>query len=152
MFSFTPIISYCLAVMIIAQVVAPSHPQETLVTGQQLYLEHCASCHVPIPPAVLPTETWKEILENPQQHYGTQVETLVRISQVVIWQYVQAFSRPLRPQEIQPSWVRQSRYFQALHPRVQLPAEVNSQSCLSCHPGAKQLNYEQLTSEWLEAP
>jgi hypothetical protein len=127
-------------------------PQTTLDTGKSLYLENCASCHIPIPPEVLPTETWKEILEKPQQHYGTEVTTLVRISQVVIWQYVSTFSRPLRPQEPQPAYVEQSRYFKALHPRVEFTTTINSQSCLKCHPGAQELNYQKLSPEWDNAP
>jgi len=33
--------------------------------GKEIYLENCSSCHLAIPPAVLPTDTWKTILENP---------------------------------------------------------------------------------------
>jgi len=152
MFNFTPLVGYCLALIIIAQTIAPVPPETNLETGKQLYLENCASCHIPIPPEVLPTETWKEILENPQNHYGTSVENLVRISQVIIWQYMMTFSRPLRPLENQPSYVNQSRYFYALHPRVKLPDLINTKSCLVCHPGAQQLNYQQLSPELEDGP
>lgn len=152
MFNLVPLIGYCLAVIIIAQTVAPVPPSTTLETGKDLYLETCASCHLPIAPEVLPTETWKEIMENPQKHYGTSVPDLVRISQVVIWQYLMTMSRPLNPQEIQPTYIRNSRYFRALHPRVEFTNEINSQNCLACHPGARQLNYQELTPEWYDAP
>ncbi|ELR99832.1 Dihem cytochrome c [Gloeocapsa sp. PCC 73106] len=152
MFNLVPLIGYCLALIIIAQSVAPVPPESTLATGKDLYIQHCSSCHLPIAAEVLPTETWKEILERPQNHYGTSVTDLVRISQVVIWQYLMTLSRPLRPQEVQPTFVRDSRYFKALHPRVEFPDVVNSYGCIACHPGAQQANYQQLTSQWDDAP
>jgi mono/diheme cytochrome c family protein len=33
--------------------------------GQQLYLENCATCHIGLPPQVLPTETWRRLLQDP---------------------------------------------------------------------------------------
>ncbi|RMG10927.1 MAG: diheme cytochrome C, partial [Cyanobacteria bacterium J055] len=29
--------------------------------GEQLYVEHCGSCHVALPPAVMPTTTWRDL-------------------------------------------------------------------------------------------
>ncbi len=38
--------------------------------GQELYLENCASCHIGIPPAVLPTQTWQRVkVETSLQQY-----------------------------------------------------------------------------------
>ncbi len=41
--------------------------------GQQTYLENCATCHIAIPPSILPSQTWKKILENPDSHYGIRL-------------------------------------------------------------------------------
>ncbi|MGL5805822.1 MAG: cytochrome C, partial [Xenococcaceae cyanobacterium] len=38
--------------------------------GQELYLQNCSSCHIPIAAEVLPTDTWRALLSNPQKHYG----------------------------------------------------------------------------------
>jgi hypothetical protein len=120
---------------------------ERFQTGQNLYLETCSGCHVPIPPQVLPTETLQAILENPDNHYGTSVP-LVRITQVVIWDYVRNFSRPLSKEEPQPVYVGQSRYFKALHPQVDLPKPVTHQTCIVCHPQAGAFDYRTLSPEW----
>ena len=29
--------------------------------GQELYLENCSSCHIALPPAVFPSQTWKNL-------------------------------------------------------------------------------------------
>ena len=128
---------------------APASPNYQL--GQKLYLENCSSCHTPIPPEVLPTETWKQILENPQNHYGTQLPTILGPVVLLMWDYLRTFSRPVNPEETVPTLVAQSRYFKALHPRVELPEFVNYKTCITCHPGANQLDYRSLTSEWEDA-
>jgi hypothetical protein len=116
--------------------------------SRELYLENCASCHVPIPAEVLPTETWQQILENPQQHYGESLPRMISINTRLIWNYLRTFSRPLLPNETKPQYVTSSRYFRALHPQVNLPQPVTHQSCILCHPRAQQLNYRALSSEW----
>lgn len=44
--------------------------------GQELYLENCATCHIALPPSVLPVETWRQLLQD-SQHYSTQLTPLV---------------------------------------------------------------------------
>ena len=116
--------------------------------GQELYVQNCSSCHIPIPAEVLPTETWQEILEKPGKHYGTSLPKLSSIDVRLIWSYVRASSRPLLEKELKPEFVTQSRYFKALHPKVDLPKPVTHQSCILCHPGAKELDYLSLSSEF----
>jgi hypothetical protein len=115
--------------------------------GKELYLETCAKCHVPIPPSVLPTETWRDILSKPQNHYGTSLPEVVSITQLTIWEYLRTFSRILNRDEPKPKFVAQSRYFKALHPKVELPKPVTHQSCIVCHPNAQQMDYRTLTED-----
>lgn len=116
--------------------------------SRKLYLENCASCHVPLPAEVLPTETWQQILENPEQHYGESLPRTIGLNTRLIWNYLRTFSRPLLPEEPKPEYVTNSRYFKALHPQVDLPQPVTHQSCILCHPGAQQLDYRTLSPEW----
>ena len=51
--------------------------------GLSLYLENCATCHVALPPQVLPTESWQIILRD-SQHYGVQLPTLIELSLIHI--------------------------------------------------------------------
>ncbi len=120
--------------------------------GYESYLEKCASCHIPVPPAVLPTETWKRLLEKPDDHYSTSIPEMVRLTQLLTWDYLSVFSRPLTTDEPLPLLVERSRYFKALHPRVQLPEEVTLKTCAICHPNAQQFDYRTLSPEWENAP
>lgn len=115
--------------------------------GQQVYLENCSTCHIPLPPAVLPTQTWQNLVQD-SQHYGVQIKPLVDPPRILVLRYLANFSRLQLQDEQTPYRVNSSRYFKALHPRVKLPSPVQIGSCVSCHPSAAQFNYRRLTSEW----
>ncbi|MGI0489679.1 diheme cytochrome C [Pantanalinema rosaneae CENA516] len=119
--------------------------------GQKLYLENCATCHVGIPPATMPSETWRQLITDPQ-HYGAEIRPLGAIEIQVLWSYLRDYSRPQASGEELPYRLYQSRYFKILHPKVKFPQRVNLDSCITCHPGARQYNFRSLTSEWQDAP
>ncbi|ADI64956.1 cytochrome c [Trichormus azollae] len=115
--------------------------------GQELYIENCSTCHIALPPAVFPTQTWKNLVED-SQHYGAQIKPLVDPQRILVWKYISTFSRVQRQDEAIPYRLNRSRYFQALHPGVKLPEPINIGSCVSCHPGASKYNFRSLTLEW----
>lgn len=120
--------------------------------GKELYLENCATCHIAIPPEVLPSETWRRLLMEPQEHYGVKLEPLLGPSQLVMWDYLRTFSRVQQEKEAIPFRVSESRFFKALHPRVKFPQQAKIASCVTCHPGVGQFNYRTLTQEWENSP
>ncbi len=115
--------------------------------GQELYLNNCSTCHIAIPPAVLPTQTWKNLLED-SQHYGAQLQPLVDPPRILVWRYLSTFSRTQLKEEATPYRVNNSRYFKALHPQVDLPRPLQIGSCASCHPSASDYNFRKLSQEW----
>ncbi len=115
--------------------------------GEQLYRENCSTCHLALPPAVLPIQTWKNIIQD-SQHYGAQIKPLVDPERILVWRYLSTFSRPLLKEESTPYRVDRSRYFKALHPQVELKRPVKINSCVTCHPSAEEFNFRQLTPEW----
>ncbi len=118
--------------------------------GQDLYLQNCATCHVGLPPAIMPSETWRQLLQE-SEHYGATL-AINRLDKQIIWQYLRKFSRPHAADEAVPFRIYQSRYFTALHPRVELPTKAGLGSCISCHPGAGQYDFRSLSAEWQNAP
>jgi hypothetical protein len=122
---------------------------EKFQLGQELYLENCSTCHIAIPPAVLPSQTWLNILQDPQ-HYGATLKPLIDPPRILVWKYLLTFSRDLLQDEQTPYRVKDSRYFKALHPGVKLPRPVQIGSCISCHPGANNYDFRSLSKEWEE--
>ena len=119
--------------------------------GQKLYLENCDTCHIGIPPAVMPSETWRQLIQDPE-HYGVTINPLQGPEVQILWQYMREYSRPQAADESTPYRIYQSRFFKALHPRVQFPQKVNLASCISCHPGAEKYDFRSLSAEWQNAP
>ncbi|WP_267383842.1 cytochrome [Cyanobacterium sp. uoEpiScrs1] len=121
--------------------------------GQEFYIKTCAACHIALPPEVLPRETWKKLLENPNKHYGTSVPNLIRLGQLLIWDYLQTCSRSLSSKdEPIPFYVEQSRYFKIIHPRVKFQETVSNKNCIICHPGVENFDFRTLTPEWKNSP
>ena len=115
--------------------------------GKEVYLENCASCHIALPPEVFPSETWRRLLLEPEQHYGQKLQPIIGPSLVLMWEYLKTYSRPEKPNEPLPYRVAESRFFKALHPRVEFSAPPKPASCVSCHPAAAQYNFRRLTPE-----
>lgn len=124
---------------------------EKFRSGQKLYLENCATCHVGIPPAVMPSQTWQQLIQDPE-HYGATIQPLASPEIQILWQYLREYSRPLAAGESTPYRIYQSRLFEALHPRVKFTEKVTLNSCQSCHPGAGVYDFRRLTAEWQNAP
>jgi mono/diheme cytochrome c family protein len=119
--------------------------------GQQLYIENCGTCHLAIPPAVLPRQTWQQLLEDPR-HYGVEVPPLLNPTLALVWNYLQTFSRSYTDAEVVPFQLENSRFFRALHPRVDVPRPVQLNGCVTCHPGAARYDFYNLAPEWENAP
>lgn len=124
---------------------------DRLKTGQALYLENCATCHLGLPPAVMPTETWRQLLQD-SQHYGVDLQPLTSPYLQIVWEYIRYASRPQSEQQQTPYRLYQSNHFKILHPRVKLPSRPGLSSCISCHPGAGNYDFRTLSSEWQNAP
>ncbi len=115
--------------------------------GQELYLESCKSCHLAIPPAVLPTQTWQALLQD-SQHYGTTIDLPKGPERKILWNYLRNTSRPIANKEERiPYRVADSRYFKALHPKVKFETKAKLTTCISCHPSANDFNFRKLSAE-----
>jgi mono/diheme cytochrome c family protein len=138
----------------VGQLQPPPNPTGTVDTvtesyrlGQQYYLESCATCHVGLPPAVMPSQTWASILPD-SQHYGAQITPITEPLLQIVWNYVSTYSRPVKQDERVPYRLQQSRFFKAIHPKVEFTEPITVNSCIACHPAAAQFDYRSLSAEW----
>lgn len=122
-----------------------------LAVGEDLYRNTCGTCHVALPPAVLPSPTWRELIQSPE-HYGVTITPESGPNLVLLWAYLSEYSRVLPDAETVPYRLARSRYFRALHPRVDLPQPLRLDSCQTCHPRAPFYNFRTLAPEWEDAP
>lgn len=113
--------------------------------GYITYIEQCASCHIALPPAVLPAETWQVLITEPA-HYGASVLVLSGFEQRLMLSYLQTYSRRTMPRDPVPFRVKDSIYFHALHPGVVLPQPLDLRSCAGCHVGANEQDFSAINA------
>ena len=143
-----------------AMVVAQSTPAtvgtvdpvpQSLELAQETYMARCATCHIALPPAVLSSESWKNILQD-DNHYGVPWTPMRNPDLALAWKYLRTFSRPNDPTEDIPYRVARSEYFTILHPKVKFTEPVKITTCISCHPSATGFNFRDLKPQWKDAP
>lgn len=133
------------------QIAAVDPPTNRHQLGAELYQKTCGSCHIAIPPAVLPSETWLVLIQD-RDHYGTTINPPVRLERSLIWNYLKTYSRLKLPDEQTPYRITSSRLFRALHPDVTFSSPVTLNSCQTCHLGTRDYNYRNLIPEWQNTP
>lgn len=112
--------------------------------GYSLYVQQCSTCHVALPPAVLPTQTWQTLVTE-SAHYGVALPTIDRFEQRLMLNYLRVYSRRHQGRGVVPYRLKDSVYFQALHPAVSLPEPLTLRSCMACHLGAAEQDYSGAT-------
>lgn len=116
-----------------------------LQRGETLYQQRCGTCHVALPPQVLPSQTWQTLLPE-TNHYGVVLPPFRNPELTDTWEYLSFFSRPMVEDGLRPIpyRVQRSIFFKVLHPEVEFPETVTPETCIKCHPGAPELNFRQL--------
>jgi len=122
-------------------------PEAQAQLGVDFYWQACATCHVALPPAVLPTQTWQRLLRDPN-HYGQMIQPPTGPILQLIWTVMREGSRPLSEKETIPFRLSESRFFRALHPQVEFRDPIRVTSCIDCHPKANIGDFVSLTPEW----
>ncbi|MFE4105462.1 cytochrome C [Almyronema epifaneia] len=112
--------------------------------AQQIYLESCGTCHLAVPPAVLPTQTWYQLL-NDVRHYSTELPPIPRFDAQLIARYLRFYSRPYYEGEDLPFQVSSSRFFTALHPQIAFDQPPTLRSCVACHPQAADFDFRSVS-------
>lgn len=100
--------------------------------GAEIYTQQCGSCHVALPPQVLPSQVWRDIITS-SQHYGQQIQLPDSLRQQAMWEYLRTFSRLYEDNEPLAYRVSRSRFFKALHPGIEFETPVQVGSCVNCH-------------------
>ncbi|WP_204103323.1 MULTISPECIES: cytochrome C [Spirulina sp. CCY15215] len=114
---------------------------EELAFARDIYVERCGECHVALPTEILPTETWRFLLESLPQHYNVKTRDIISPEIILMWNYIQSFSRTYGETGEPPFRIADSRYFRAIHPKVEFQQTQTANTCTSCHDRATEFNY-----------
>jgi cytochrome c553 len=111
------------------------------------YVDECGSCHVAYPPGLLPADSWRRLMGDLPNHYGTDASLDANVRQsLAAWLEANASGKRLEapPQDR----ITKSRWFVREHDEV--PADAwrrasikTAANCSACHQGAAQGDYDE---------
>jgi mono/diheme cytochrome c family protein len=110
------------------------------------YQQECASCHVAYPPGLLPSSSWKRLIEGLPKHFGTDASVdAATARELSTWLQAHSADTRRRDATTPPSEDRitRSSWFVHEHDEVapatwKLPAVKSPSNCAACHRGADQ--------------
>lgn len=132
---------------------------ESLVPSDagSLYIEQCAACHFAYQPELLPSGSWRKILENLDDHFGEALPLEPETADEILV-YLESgaadHSSTKRARKIMdslggniPLRVTEVPYLRHKHRKItndvlQRPSIGSLSNCIACHPGAVKGEYD----------
>lgn len=112
------------------------------------YQQECSSCHLAYPPALLPAKSWDRIMNNLENHFGTDASldetTVIEIS---TWLQANAGGQKAARQEPPHDRITESRWFVHEHDDIReevwlRPSIKSPANCAACHMRAEQGEFD----------
>jgi hypothetical protein len=113
------------------------------------YKQECAACHVAFPPGMLPSDSWRRLLNNLPRHFGTDASLDASTSrELATWLSANAGdyrrARGAPPEDR----ITKSAWFVRKHDEVpadawKRPAVKNAANCTACHAQAAQGDFNE---------
>jgi hypothetical protein len=115
------------------------------------YTQECAACHVAFPPSMLPSESWRRLLDKLPSHYGTDASLdAATVNELATWLSANA-GTDRRVREAPPEdRITKSAWFIRKHDELpagvwKRPAVKSAANCTACHTQADQGNFNEHT-------
>lgn len=112
------------------------------------YQQECSSCHLAYPPSLLPATSWSRIMNNLENHFGTDASldaaTVIEISN---WLEVNAGGHKAAKTEPNEDRITQSHWFKKEHDDIEQkvwlrPSIKSAANCAACHTRAEQGDFD----------
>ena len=112
------------------------------------YAQECASCHVALPPAMLPARSWQRVMAGLDRHYGVDASldpATVRL--LGDWLQANAGAGKRVREEPPQDRITRSAWFERKHRKIdpavwQLGSVKTAANCAACHAGAEQGRFD----------
>lgn len=113
------------------------------------YKQECAACHVAYPPGMLPAASWKRVMNNLPQHYGTDASLdTATVKSLSTWLTANAGTYKRVREEPPQDRITRAAWFIRKHdevaPAVWKRAAIKSAAnCSACHTRADQGDFDE---------
>lgn len=113
------------------------------------YQQECAACHVAYPPGMLPAGSWKRLMANLPQHFGTDASLdPAAVKELGAWLNANAGTYKRVREEPPQDRITRSAWFIRKHDEVRaatwkLPAVKSAANCAACHTRADKGDFDE---------
>ena len=112
------------------------------------YQQECAACHLAYPPGLLPRRSWIRLMNNLEQHFGSDASIDSKdIQEISVWLSANAGTYKRVRAEPKDDRLTESDWFVRKHRKIEdevwLRDSVKSKAnCVACHTQAERGNYD----------
>jgi hypothetical protein len=113
------------------------------------YRQECAACHVAYPPGMLPTASWRRLMNDLPHHFGSDASLdPATVKELSIWLTANAGTYKRVNAEPPQDRITRSEWFIRKHDEVpaaawKLPAVKSPSNCAACHAQADQGDFNE---------
>lgn len=113
------------------------------------YQQECAACHVAYPPGLLPAPSWRRLMSNLPQHFGTDASLDARtVQELATWLGANAATGRRAGEAPPEDRITRTAWFVREHREVpattwKRPAVKSPANCAACHTRAEQGDFDE---------
>lgn len=127
---------------VLGAVAGPSSAEEARRDARALlpaYSSECAACHIAYPPAMLPAQSWRDIMDNLPRHFGTDASLdPATVATLSAWLTAHAATGRRASRMPPENRITRSAWFVHEHGEIapavwSRPAVKGPSNCAACH-------------------
>ncbi|MHB1199498.1 MAG: diheme cytochrome c [Polaromonas sp.] len=113
------------------------------------YQQECAACHIAYSPALMPAASWRRIMSNLPNHFGTDASLdAATVKELSVWINANAGTYKRVGEEPPQDRITRTAWFIRKHNEVsaaawKLPAVKSASNCTACHTTAEQGDFNE---------
>jgi hypothetical protein len=122
--------------------------REVFRVDHPAYQAECASCHIAYPPQLLPKESWRALMSDLPNHFGTDASVDAKTAKE-IQSYLESNAGRVRAEGAKPPLrITETRWFRHEHDEVPAvvwkdPAVKSAANCSACHTQAERGDFSE---------
>ena len=129
---------------------ADDHERGPRVPMLPLYVQECGACHIAYAPGLLPAASWKAMMGNLSQHYGSDasLDDPGTAHAISAWLNMNAATRSRMLEPPPEHRISRAAWFVRKHDEVpraawSRPSIRSAANCGACHPNAAEGDFEE---------
>lgn len=138
-----------LSLALVSSAFADDDERAVTTTSNATWQAECSACHIAYPPRLLPRESWRAMMSNLKDHFGSDASLAAPATQEIATFLEENAGRKRQSASGKPIMrISETRWFQHEHDEVssavwKSPKVKSPANCAACHTQAERGNYSE---------